>query len=100
MRIRARIRWWIAETLDRRRPATCWADLASWAMRTDGYRLRDAARPRRSTCQRDIDDNGGCWCGKVRAPIAQDATTHAQDAQERPDTITTATAPPNHHGAT
>lgn len=57
--MRARLRWWIAERLNRN-PKRCWTDLALWAQFADAP-LREAARP--VECARYVVD-GSCYCGK------------------------------------
>jgi hypothetical protein len=56
-------KWKLAEWLDKRYPALCWADLATWAM---GYREWEGVETQ-GRC--NIHDEqflryGGCYCGK------------------------------------
>lgn len=61
----ARARWWIAYQLNRL-PGLCWANLVSWALKS---------RPITETrvdwiCRKDFEDNGCCYCTKLRTPEA------------------------------
>lgn len=58
----ARWRWAVARLLDRRKN-TCWADLVSWALGSDGYQL---PCKQQSACRADMDRNDSCYCGKIR----------------------------------
>ena len=65
---RAWLRWKIARLIDRLWPDSCWADVASWALKTenpcfwDGLSLTSGQR-----CREFRDgDLPACWCGKFR----------------------------------
>jgi len=59
----ARLRWRIAEALNRL-PGQCWADLAMWA----AYSQRRLPwSPIGESCRNDLARNGACYCNKIQA---------------------------------
>jgi hypothetical protein len=66
-----RVRWWIAERLNRRTDQ-CWAGLVTWALRWHkgerGTWRRRPWQPVTEMCQRDCRENGTCYCGKLKMP--------------------------------
>jgi hypothetical protein len=61
-----KLRWWIAELLDRR-PNQCWADLVGWALNhdLDEHKLWKPSQPMSSACRGDAARVGSCYCGKL-----------------------------------
>lgn len=57
-----RQRWRIAALLNKL-PGQCWANLVSWALGDQGYRMW---QPIDSLCRKDVAENGVCYCGKLR----------------------------------
>ena len=60
---RPSLRWRVAY-LANRLPGRCWADLVSWALRSDGASLWSPNR----RCHADLNRHGDCYCGKLRKP--------------------------------
>lgn len=61
-RIRERLRWKIAATLDHL-PRTCWANLVSYALRS----RRSPIQLQDRMCRSDLARLGTCYCGKLRS---------------------------------
>lgn len=61
-----RLRWWIADQLNRL-PGQCWADLVSWALSWPGGEKRPLWSPAGDACRQDAAECGTCYCGKLRA---------------------------------
>lgn len=55
-----RLRWRIAELIERVVPGQCWSGLADWPL---GYRRWPWAPIKRTGCRQA----GGCYCGKLRS---------------------------------
>lgn len=65
MSARERIRWRIAHLLNRL-PGQCWADLVSWVVDMGSIRRVSPWSPRGYSCRQDFEQNGCCYCGKLR----------------------------------
>jgi hypothetical protein len=71
-----RLRWKIADLVDRLLPGQCWAELVSWAL--DGprheRRMDRGALPWRPigyTCRSDLARTSTCYCGALRTDIPE-----------------------------
>jgi hypothetical protein len=65
-----RIKFPIAELIDRLNPRACWADLATWASGNNAFREIDfTGRCMRAEAQ--AASCGGCYCGKHRTIEAE-----------------------------
>lgn len=64
--LRKRVRWFVARTVDRL-PGQCWADLVSWAHRSE----KGLPWAPQRTCRTDLVD-GVCWCGKIQPATAKE----------------------------
>lgn len=62
-----RLRWALADWLDRLYPRACWADLATWAM---GHTAWADIDWQGAGCERDIAVTGACWCQKRIQPAS------------------------------
>lgn len=62
-----RLRWRIAGILDHL-PGQCWSDLVNWALGWTKGEKRTPWSPVTSTCRRDLEATGTCYCGKLRRP--------------------------------
>ncbi len=61
--MKEKLRWWVANRLDRR-PGWCWARLVTWALGR-GPVLRECRVD--AICHRDATANESCYCGKIKA---------------------------------
>lgn len=72
-----RWRWRIAYALNRL-PGTCWANLVSWALGSGPLidRYGDGDVRADSTCRRDAEACGRCYCGKLTAVSTSEEIEH------------------------